>query len=107
MRAAEEFQLCAWLPAVVHPGRNPVFVGFVLHKLFRLLTPWALAFVGVALVGLATAYNAGVTAVVVAVAAGGLSVSRRARSLTFEVVLAQWSAVRAVLNGFRGRWDVW
>ncbi|HLS46952.1 MAG TPA: glycosyltransferase, partial [Gemmatimonadales bacterium] len=36
------FQLCAWLPGVLVPGRNPVWIQFVFHKLLRLLTPYLL-----------------------------------------------------------------
>jgi hypothetical protein len=36
------FQLLAWLPAVLLPWRNPVWWQFVSHKVLRLLVPWAL-----------------------------------------------------------------
>jgi cellulose synthase/poly-beta-1,6-N-acetylglucosamine synthase-like glycosyltransferase len=36
------FQLMSRLPAVLLPWKNPVWVQFVSHKLFRLVVPWAL-----------------------------------------------------------------
>ena len=36
------FQLVSRLPAALLPWKNPVWIQFVSHKLFRLLVPWAL-----------------------------------------------------------------
>jgi poly-beta-1,6-N-acetyl-D-glucosamine synthase len=36
------FQLIARLPAVLFPWRNPVWLQFLSHKIFRLMVPWAL-----------------------------------------------------------------
>ena len=36
------FQLVARLPTLLLPGRNPIWVQFVSHKLLRLVVPWAL-----------------------------------------------------------------
>jgi biofilm PGA synthesis N-glycosyltransferase PgaC len=36
------FQLLARLPAALVPWRNPIWLQFVSHKVFRLLVPWAL-----------------------------------------------------------------
>lgn len=36
------FQLLAWMPAILLPWRNPVWWQFVSHKVLRLLVPWAL-----------------------------------------------------------------
>jgi cellulose synthase/poly-beta-1,6-N-acetylglucosamine synthase-like glycosyltransferase len=36
------FQLIARLPAVLLPWRNPVWLQFLSHKVFRLVVPWAL-----------------------------------------------------------------
>ena len=36
------FQLVARLPAILLPWRNPVWLQIISHKLFRLVTPWAL-----------------------------------------------------------------
>src|SRR5205814_2287338 len=35
-------QLCAWLPELLVPHRNPIWPQFVIHKLLRLLTPYCL-----------------------------------------------------------------
>jgi hypothetical protein len=35
-------QVCHLLPALLHPARNPVFGRFLVHKLLRLLCPYAL-----------------------------------------------------------------
>src|SRR5690606_9508915 len=34
------FQLCAWLPSVLVPWKNPIWFRFVWHKLMRLATPY-------------------------------------------------------------------
>lgn len=36
------FQLVARLPALLHPGKNPLWWQFLSHKLLRLVVPWAL-----------------------------------------------------------------
>ena len=41
-------QICAWLPGVMNPVRNPIWLQFVFHKLLRLLTPYLTVFVAVA-----------------------------------------------------------
>ena len=33
-------QVCAWLPGVLNPLRNRIWLQFVFHKLLRLLTPY-------------------------------------------------------------------
>jgi len=43
------FQLVARLPAALLPWKNPIWLQFISHKLFRLLVPWAL----LAMLGLA------------------------------------------------------
>ena len=45
-------QVCAWLPGVLNPVRNPIWLQFVFHKLLRLLTPYLVV---IALVGMAWA----------------------------------------------------
>ena len=54
------FQLIARLPAVLLPWRNPVWLQFLSHKVFRLAVPWAL----IALVVLSAALPGTVYAVV-------------------------------------------
>lgn len=108
-------QLCAWLPAVLIPWRNPIWLQFLFHKLLRLVTPYLLLVGAVsAAAWLATggggiSPRAGslllvsmVTVVVLAVAA----VPRVRRAVTMAVAM-QGAVVRATVNGLRGHWDVW
>ncbi len=109
-------QLCAWLPGVLVPWRNPVWAQFICHKLLRLLSPYLL------LLGLLGAAGAAVPllrgGVPLAAALGlagavlvGLAVSAALRrrvlgQLAWGVGL-QRAIVVATYNGLRGRWDVW
>ncbi|MDB5309374.1 MAG: glycosyl transferase [Gemmataceae bacterium] len=96
------FQLLVLLPAVLLPWRNPVWLQFLSHKLFRLLVPWALlAALGLNLVLNGPVYEIALRAQVLfyALAAAGLNraVARRSRILsaaTSFVVLnaAAWVA---------------
>jgi cellulose synthase/poly-beta-1,6-N-acetylglucosamine synthase-like glycosyltransferase len=105
------FQLCAWLPAVLAPWRNPVWVQFVFHKLLRLATPfltlgllvaWSVALVQRGpLVGGAMLALAGACAAVMVLA------SARLREQLVWTVTLQSAVVVAVANGVRGRWEVW
>lgn len=109
-------QLCAWLPAVLLPFRNPLWVQFVFHKLLRLLTPYLIALLVVGLLrelihSVATgAIDPSLLIGSAAVAALALAIRRVrqavARQVTWAVAL-QASVVVATVNGFRGRWDVW
>lgn len=108
------FQLCAWLPAVLAPVRNPVWVQFVLHKLLRLLTPYLLVCLGAAvlaiLVGRYGPYTlvAGAGALVLlALAAGAAGKWRAVRNLAAWGISLQAAIVTATYYGLRGRWDVW
>jgi cellulose synthase/poly-beta-1,6-N-acetylglucosamine synthase-like glycosyltransferase len=107
-------QLCAWMPLVLLPFRNPIWVQFVFHKLRRLATPY----LGVLLVVAALAsMRSWLTAVpgitparlllVLAILMSLTLLSRRARRLAIEAITLQVAVVRATLNGSRGRWDVW
>jgi cellulose synthase/poly-beta-1,6-N-acetylglucosamine synthase-like glycosyltransferase len=111
-------QLCIWLPAVLVPVRNPIWVQFIFHKLLRLLTPyWLLAILvwagslvmpwlaanplgalGLVITGSIGGYYAGKSA-------GGLL--RSVREGVASVVLLQVAVVVATVNGVRRRWDVW
>ncbi|MBV6521911.1 MAG: hypothetical protein MNPFHGCM_02055 [Gemmatimonadaceae bacterium] len=105
-------QLCAWLPAVLGPIRNPIWVQFVTHKLLRLATPWLLllAAVGVA-VHLAGARPFGLSpwiwGVAIATAAVPVFSSRRMREGVVGTLYMQAAMVKATVNGLRGHWDVW
>ena len=108
-------QLCVWLPQVLNPFRNPVWIQFVCHKLLRLLTPYlaALMMLGVAW-SVAEAMIHAQTRIPLVVAALLLatmlllpSLRRRfATQLAWGIAL-QTSVVVATVNGLRGRWDVW
>ena len=110
-------QVCIWLPAVLVPLRNPIWLQFVSHKLLRLLTPY------LALVMLVAAAGAGAAALgkrpnvafgaplLLAFALGVLiliwAASRRARAAVVLGLAMQLAVVRATWNGLRGDWDVW
>jgi cellulose synthase/poly-beta-1,6-N-acetylglucosamine synthase-like glycosyltransferase len=105
-------QLCAWLPATLVPGRNPVWAQFVTHKLLRLLTPyWVL--VCVAWVIVALGRQVGIVWLLGGAAAFAALLQLRSkpfrmlRSAVVSSILLQVATVRATANGARGRWDVW
>lgn len=108
------FQLCAWLPEVLVPVRNPVWVQFVCHKLLRLLTPWLALGVAVGTAG-AVLQRTGWTGVVIMLAAGallaGLAIATGHGARLKGVIVWLWSmqlsVIAATANGLRGRWDVW
>jgi len=108
-------QLCAWLPQVLNPFRNPVWVQFVCHKLLRLLTPYLAALVALgaawrvadALVHAETRIPLVLTASLLGVL---LLLPPLRRKLATQVawgIAMQTSIVVATVNGLRGRWDVW
>ena len=108
-------QLCVWLPGVLNPLRNPVWLQFIFHKLLRLATPYLVTIVAVdALWAIgrrllsADATIPLVALMVLCVTALTFSRVRRtvARHLAWGFAL-QASVVVAMVNGFRGRWDVW
>ena len=108
-------QLCCWLPDVLRPSRNPIWLQFVFHKLLRLLTPYCV-------IGLATwaavmllhwfeAAHAPVGLPLMFLAAvGAVKKSRVARiigSAVVWIVMLQAALVAATLNGIRRQWDIW
>jgi cellulose synthase/poly-beta-1,6-N-acetylglucosamine synthase-like glycosyltransferase len=107
-------QLCAWLPAVLNPARNPIWTAFVCHKLLRLLTPFCLTAIGAGAIGLLAGRPSGA-----AIAAGSLLLAvlatlgapggfgRRLREAVWWGVAMQVATVQAAWRGLRGRWDVW
>ena len=109
-------QVCAWLPGVLNPIRNPIWLQFVFHKLLRLLTPYlaALALLGMAWAGVSALLSSRLgTQLLLAVAVLGAVlclIPRVRRTLTGQIawgVALQSSIVVATVNGVRGRWDVW
>jgi cellulose synthase/poly-beta-1,6-N-acetylglucosamine synthase-like glycosyltransferase len=107
-------QLCCWLPDVLRPSRNPIWLQFMFHKLLRLLTPyWVIglaAWTGLMLLHW-FATNAMMSLPLVAVgAASAISRSRIARIVGGVVVwgvMLQAALIVATMNGVRRQWDVW
>jgi hypothetical protein len=108
-------QVCLWLPAVLLPIRNPIWLQFVCHKLLRLLTPYfvfvtLVAAIGAGVVSLATRPDDS-TPLLAGLALGAplviWAVSRRARAAVAMGLAMQLAVVRATWNGLRGDWDVW
>jgi len=109
-------QLCIWLPGVLLPLRNPIWLQFVCHKLLRMLTPYKLAILAAWLL----AVGAGAvepTALLVTGAVAGATLlwfavtrrpwAARIRRLATEGVLLQFAVLIAGINGLRGHWRVW
>ena len=113
------YQLCAWLPGVLLPWRNPIWLQFVCHKLLRLLMP-----VGVLLAGLgvglmlaraATArFGYGALWLAAVAVTGGIWVvagrdarATRLRGIALQFASMQAAVVVAAVHGLRGEWDVW
>lgn len=104
-------QLCAWLPAVLNPLRNPLWLQFVSHKLLRLTTPYLLLLLLVAALWMGVRAIPGAVALALLVLGIGTAVAlllhERLRRLVREAMLIQASIVRATGNAVRGDWDVW
>lgn len=108
-------QLCCWLPQLLVPARNPIWMQFMFHKLLRLLTPYWL--VGVAtwagwivvrwlesnpiVTGLPLFALAALSAV------QRTKVARIIRDAIVWGVTLQAALLVATVNGIRRRWDVW
>jgi hypothetical protein len=113
------YQLCAWLPGVLVPGRNPVWVQFVCHKLLRLLLPVGVLLAGLGAAGLAwqaahALLGAGAWWLALAAALGAGWVwlgpgahARVLRGLVVQFASMQAAVAVAAVHGVRGRWDVW
>jgi cellulose synthase/poly-beta-1,6-N-acetylglucosamine synthase-like glycosyltransferase len=109
-------QVCAWLPGVLHPLSNAVWVQFLCHKLLRLLTPYLAALVllglGVMVVRAVTSSPLAllVTAALTVAFLGACLHARVRRAVRTQIawgVALQGSVVLAAVNGMRGKWDVW
>ena len=109
-------QVCAWLPGIMNPLRNPIWLQFVFHKLLRLLTPYFAALLVVSGVWLLVSVVASSSlSLPVLAGAGGVlivlclvpHVRRALRAQIAWGVAMQSSIVVATVNGVRGRWDVW
>ena len=108
-------QLCAWLPEVLLPVRNPVWLQFLFHKVLRLFTPYWMALVLIwslptavrLLGGSLPAALALATALVLWTVWSRGPWSSRVRRFAVEAVLIHLAVVIAGYNGLRGRWHVW
>lgn len=110
------FQLLAWMPEVLLPWRNPVWVQFTCHKLLRLLTPVAALLFGVGAAGAAAtrwswplvgyALAGGTALLLLAVAVPGRGGRLAGGSLRWAAAMAAATVV-ALWHGLRGHWGVW
>ena len=109
-------QLCAWLPAVLNPFRNPIWIQFLFHKVLRLFTPYLLALVMVWMAMETAAVlptrtllllGAGFAVAAIWLALTTNGPARRCRQLALEGLLLQIAVVLAGINGLRGNWRVW
>jgi cellulose synthase/poly-beta-1,6-N-acetylglucosamine synthase-like glycosyltransferase len=108
-------QLCVWMPELLSPARNPLWIQFMFHKLLRLLTPYLAALSVVAVLwklsAMILANGIGTQLVPIgAIAIGILAVRRVRRAIAAQIRWGwtlQTSIVVATINGIRGRWDVW
>jgi cellulose synthase/poly-beta-1,6-N-acetylglucosamine synthase-like glycosyltransferase len=106
-------QLCAWVPAVLNPFRNPTWLQFVCHKLLRMLTPYLTLLCAVSLTVLyAQIALTRRPILVVTVATAVLLVAiAPIRMRLLSAVTAIWDLQAAIVwatwNAARGRWDVW
>lgn len=109
-------QVCVWLPGVLNPIRNPIWLQFVFHKLLRLVTPYLTILVAVS--------GAWTVGSVLAASPSGMRIlpgaglafallcllPRVRRALAAQIawgVSLQSSIVVATINGVRGKWNVW
>ena len=108
-------QLCAWLPGLLAPWRNPVWLQFVFHKLLRLLTAYFVLIAAVsggivvarALTDRTWTVMFAVLGLVLVVALVRPRIGRRVASAIASIVTLQAAVVVAAYNGMRGRWNVW
>jgi cellulose synthase/poly-beta-1,6-N-acetylglucosamine synthase-like glycosyltransferase len=110
------YQLLAWMPSLLHPGRNRIWWQFVSHKVLRLMTPlaacsliagglvlagpWARIVAGLGGLGAALAVTVGAGRKPALPGSGVLGAARSGLVLCTALVVA-------AVNAARGRWDVW
>lgn len=103
-------QLCAWLPGVLSPVRNPVWAQFVAHKLLRLLTPYlVIACIAGIMLEVGAVIGPAAAAALVVLPLGIACVPKRTGlpRLLRDGLLMQTAVVVAAVNGMLGRWEVW
>ena len=105
-------QLCAWLPQVLAPHRNPIWLQFVFHKVLRLLTPYLAVLLACSLLWLIVTrvpWPVGYVVLAAVVLGTGVALlrSRQLREVLAGAILLQIAAAKALVNGLRRDWDVW
>ncbi|PYP25075.1 MAG: hypothetical protein DMD55_13310 [Gemmatimonadetes bacterium] len=108
-------QLCAWLPELLSPVRNDIWLQFLFHKLLRFLTPYCTLAVGawclVAIWPMLTqhwSFWLGPTvAALLGVSLLSANRTRSLRNMVAETFLLSGAVMAATFHGLRGRWDVW
>ena len=102
------------MPALLVPGRNPVWLQFICHKLLRFLTPWLVLLFAIGIAGWVLQSTgarmllwAGIAVTALAFAAALLGQWPRIRGAARWFILMQAAIVMATFNGLTGRWDVW
>jgi len=106
-------QTCMWLPDLLIPGRNPIWIQFMCHKLLRLLTPYFALFAGLWAVVIVISVAPPVVPVIGAAFVAALvlmialSPRSRLRTIFAEGILMQAAAIVAGFNGLRRNWQVW
>lgn len=108
-------QLCCWLPDVLRPSRNPIWLQFMFHKVLRLLTPYCVfgvaTWAAVLLLRWFETTHAGLSLPLITLAAASAvkkwRIARIVRSAIIWTFTLQAALVVATLNGVRRQWDVW
>jgi len=107
-------QLCVWMPAILNPFRNPIWLQFVFHKLGRLVTPYAFGVLALSAALMAVQSASRLHPGALLALAATLSVPLLSRAWRAGLSrLGQWvlglqaAVVVATVNGIRGQWDVW
>ena len=108
-------QLVAWMPKLLLPWRNPVWIQFMCHKILRLATPFALLGLVAAALGAVFTWNPslgralllGGIGLLAAVAVWPTATGARLRNGMAWALAMQGAILVATWNGLRGRWDVW
>jgi len=111
------YQLIAWMPSLLHPGKNRMWWQFISHKVLRLLTPFAVACCVAGGLLLLSGRWALIVGSLVGLGLALALVPNRGRAAgppgtgvlgTARSALALFAAlIVAALNAARGRWDVW
>lgn len=109
-------QVCVWLPGVMNPLRNPVWLAFVFHKVLRLLTPLCVFMIGLSgasLVPVVVRADLGMPILVVALSALAALVlipsraARRAREAIAWMLAMHAALIVGAMKGAQRQWNLW